>query len=49
MCVCFNVFGYTESSLLFSFPSGCSQQGLLLVAVHGLLTVLASLVAGHRL
>ena len=27
----------------------CSERGLLLVAVHGLLTVVASLVTEHRL
>ena len=29
--------------------SGCSKQGLLFVAVHGLLIAVASLVAEHRL
>ena len=29
--------------------SSCGEQGLLLVAVHGLLIVVASLVAEHRL
>ena len=29
--------------------SSCSEQGLLFVAVHGLLIVVASLVAEHRL
>ena len=31
-----------------AFP-GCGKWGLLLVAVHGLLIVMASLVAGHGL
>ena len=29
--------------------SSCGERGLLLVAVHGLLTVVASLVVEHRL
>ena len=32
----------------WAFPS-CGEQGLLFVAVHGLLTAVASLVAEHRL
>ena len=28
--------------------SSCGEQGLLVIAVHGLLTVVASLVAEHR-
>ena len=32
-----------------AFLSSCSERGLLFVAVHGLLTEVASLVADHRL
>ena len=44
------IFGCVGSSLLCAgFFSGCSEQGLLFVAVHGLLIAVASLVAEHRL
>ena len=38
-----------SSLLCTGFLSSCSEQGLLFVAVHGLLIVVASLVAEHRL
>ena len=48
---CFNVFvlGSAGSSLLCTCFSGCREQGLLFVAMLGLLTVAASLVARRRL
>ena len=56
-CFCFfltNLFIYLFLAVLalrccvWAFSS-CSKQGLLFVAVHGLLIVVASLVAEHRL
>ena len=42
------LFGYIGSSLLcVSFFSSCGERGLLFVVVHGLLIVVASLVAEH--
>ena len=44
------IFGCFGSSLLHeSFLSICGERGLLFVAVHGLLIVVASLVAEHGL
>ena len=40
------IFGCVGSSLLHA---GCGEQGLLFVAVRGLLTAVASLVVQHRL
>ena len=37
-----------SSLLCAGFFSSCGEQGLLFVAVHGLLTAVASLVAEHR-
>ena len=42
--------GCVGSSLLHAgFPSSCSEQGLVFVAVHELLIAVASLVAEHGL
>ena len=46
--VCLFVFGCIGCSLLWAFSS-CNGRGLLSVAVHGLLIVVASLVAEHGL
>ena len=43
------IYGCAGSSLLCGLFSSCGEQGLLLVAVHGLLIVVASLVAEHGL
>ena len=44
------IFGCIGSSLLRAgFVSSCGEQGLLFVAVRGLLIAVASLVADHRL
>ena len=46
----FIYFGCIGSSLLRAgFFSGCGEQGLLFTEVHGLLIVVASLVAEHGL
>ena len=42
-------FGYVGSSLLRTGFSSCGERGLLFVAVRGLLTAVASLVAEHGL
>ena len=42
------IYGYIGSSLLHMGFS-CGEQGLLFIAVHGLLIVGASLVVEHRL
>ena len=42
-------FGCAESSLLCTLLSSCLEQGQSLVVVHGLLIVVASLGAEHRL
>ena len=43
------IFGCFGSLLLCTAFSSCSEQGLLFVAVRGLLTAVASLVAEHGL
>ena len=43
------IFGYAGSSLLCEAFFSCDEQGLLFVLVCGLLIVVASLVAEHRL
>ena len=44
------IFGCIGSSLLCAgFLSSCGEQGLLFVAVHGLLIVVAPLVVEHEL
>ena len=43
------IFGCTGFSLLCGLLSGCGEPGLLFVAVRGRLTVVACLVAEHRL
>ena len=46
-CVC--VCAYTRSSLLCGLCSDCREWGYSLVAMHGLLIVVASLVTDHSL
>ena len=43
------IFGCVGSSLCVRAFSSCGKQGLLFIAVHGLLIAVASLVAEHRL
>ena len=43
------IFGYTWSLLLPGLFSSCGEWGDSLVAVHGLLIAMASLVVEHRL
>ena len=43
------IFGCVGSSSLHGLLSSCGKRGLLFVAVRGLLIVVASLVAEHRL
>ena len=45
----FIIFGWVGSLLLHVACSSYGEQGLLLVAVHRLLTAVASFVAEHRL
>ena len=40
---------YAGSSLLHRLLRNCGKWGLLFIVVHGLLTVVVSLVVGHRL
>ena len=46
--ILFYFFGCVGSSLLWAFSS-CGEQGLLFIAVHGLLIEVTSLVAEHGL
>ena len=43
------IFGYAGSLLLYGLSSSCGKQKLLFIAVCGLLILMASLVAEHRL
>ena len=43
------IYGHARSSLTCGLFSSCGEQGLLLVAVCGLLVAVASLVAEHGL
>ena len=43
----FFLFGFAASWLLHGLSSSCGQQGLLFLEAHGLLAVVASLVAEH--
>ena len=43
------IFGCTGSSCYMQAFSSCGERGLFFVEVHGLLIVVASLVAEHRL
>ena len=43
------IWGCAGSLLLGRLFSSCSEQGLLSLMMHGLLIVVASLVAEHRL
>ena len=43
------IFGCVGSSLLRGLFSSCGERGLLFLEVHGLLIVVASLVAEHGL
>ena len=43
------IFGCIGSLLLRTAFSSCGERGLLFVAVHGLLIVVASIVVEHRL
>ena len=43
------IFDGTGSLLLHKLFSGCGEQGLLFIARHDLLAVVASLAAEHRL
>ena len=43
------IYGCSGSSFLHAAFSSCSEQGLLFVAVRGLLTAVGSLVAEHGL
>ena len=47
--VCLFIFGCIGSSCCAQAFSSCDEQGLLFVAVHGLLIAVASLVAEHGL
>ena len=50
VCVYLFIYGCIGSSLLHvGFLSSCGEQGLLFLAVHGLLIAVASVVAEHRL
>ena len=42
------IFGWAGSLLCHTAFSSCSKQGLLFLAVHGVLTGAASLVVEHR-
>ena len=44
-----HLFGHAGSLLLHGLFSSCGKWGCSLVTVRGLLTVVASLVAAHRL
>ena len=49
MCIFIYLFGGARLLLLSEFFSSCSEEGLLLFAVHGLLFEVASLIAEHDL